>query len=664
MKVKISGLLLFFILTCNNSIAQSSFLEGFLYGLGQAAQNINRQNQYNRNNNTSNSSSDGYIKELETETDGFQWYKLKTKEKYLSSLKKWLTGEPYGAMSKSGNIIVPREFDAIYYIEDDDDGSEGYFIVELDEKNGVYSKRGKCIIPTSRGYTSIYKTISNNKEYFNVEKDDYEGICDANGKVMFSPDKKCTKVYLLNEEDGTEYIKAQKGNYVGIYTINGETIISPDLGYESVYKSKGKDGFVYYKVKKDNYIGILDMEGKEIIPTYRQYTNIFRMDYNEGRVYYDVEKGDFQGICSTDGKELIAPDKYSNVLFYRNPNIGDYYSVQQDGFWGYLKPDGTFLIQPNQYSGLALRETNGTYWFLIVKNGFCGVADATGKVVITPQYTYKGTDEGDWSIEFNETKNRFVYKKKSTNEEKTLGYSLAAFKNKKITAVKESRITSQSNINLANSNNTNNTNSSSESISDGLLYEGIYTISSQGYCAELGGYNQAVGADQRVNIKIYNDYILVDGSRHDYVSSSGNWRIYGGLENFGSTFYYKVNPDNFNMSYYFTSYNNFTGQINTTTHAMAKGETTFNKYSNNNNLYNNDNSSNDNISTDYDQRKKDILNKTVGEDCTYCKGTGKCPACDGTKTAHGFGNSYKCTNCNSNGDCPVCNGTKKTSWNR
>ena len=92
------------------------------------------------------------------------------------------------------------------------------------------------------------------------------------------------------------------------------------------------------------------------------------------------------------------------------------------------------------------------------------------------------------------------------------------------------------------------------------------------------------------------------------------------------------------------------------------------QYNQNMGTYNNSNnynSSNNNTNSEnYNQRKKDILNSTVGENCTHCKGTGKCPTCNGTKVAHSFGNSYRCTVCNSNGDCPVCNGTRKTSWNR
>ena len=64
------------------------------------------------------------------------------------------------------------------------------------------------------------------------------------------------------------------------------------------------------------------------------------------------------------------------------------------------------------------------------------------------------------------------------------------------------------------------------------------------------------------------------------------------------------------------------------------------------------------------ERKRDILNTTIGENCRSCNGSGKCHACNGTKVAQGLGNTYACTICNQRGDCSACNGTGKTSWNR
>lgn len=66
----------------------------------------------------------------------------------------------------------------------------------------------------------------------------------------------------------------------------------------------------------------------------------------------------------------------------------------------------------------------------------------------------------------------------------------------------------------------------------------------------------------------------------------------------------------------------------------------------------------------HEEKKKNILNTTYGDDCQHCHGTGKCPACNGTKIAHGMGQTYACTTCDEHGNCPVCKGSGKTPWNR
>ncbi len=71
-----------------------------------------------------------------------------------------------------------------------------------------------------------------------------------------------------------------------------------------------------------------------------------------------------------------------------------------------------------------------------------------------------------------------------------------------------------------------------------------------------------------------------------------------------------------------------------------------------------------NSNQNYQETKRDNLNRVAGETCQSCKGTGKCHACNGTKVAHSYGNSYTCNVCDSQGNCSVCHGTGKTHWNR
>ncbi|MBQ5663179.1 MAG: hypothetical protein IIV19_01975 [Bacteroidaceae bacterium] len=222
-----------------------------------------------------------------------------------------------------------------------------------------------------------------------------------------------------------------------------------------------------------------------------------------------------------------------------------------------------------------------------------------------------------------------------------------------------SSTSSTSSSNTSTQAKTQNTTSSS----DGLLYEGLYTISDQGYCAEMGGYTNALGSGQVVNVKIYKDSIFVWGTKCEYLRTSGGWNIYQGtISNFGNE-YYKVNLQNFAMSKYCIAYNQFTGGTNTWTYAMAKGETTFAIQSNGNHSSYSGNSSSSSTSstssrtTSTSSRKQDC--RSIKDNPKYtCGNTGKCGMCNGDGLMDGsFGqgpNSLRCTLCNGTGKCKYC----------
>ena len=199
----------------------------------------------------------------------------------------------------------------------------------------------------------------------------------------------------------------------------------------------------------------------------------------------------------------------------------------------------------------------------------------------------------------------------------------------------------------------------SASSSKGLLYKGTYTISSQGYCAELGGYTNSFGSDFTVEIDIYNDYIVVAGTapgcgRFDYVRTSGNWRIYEGVTSSWGSYYYKVNSITFDMSQYCSMYNQFTGSTDTFIYAMSKGETTFNKYNNDNSIINNN---------AYGHSSKQQITREK-RTCGACDGKGWISSTRGV-TSLGQNNKW-CSECNKrvpanhyHESCPSCNGKGK-----
>lgn len=210
------------------------------------------------------------------------------------------------------------------------------------------------------------------------------------------------------------------------------------------------------------------------------------------------------------------------------------------------------------------------------------------------------------------------------------------------------------------STTTSTASSQSNSSSSGkLLYSGVYTQSSQGYSPELG-WTSTPGPDFTVSVEIYNDYIIVSGSRYDYVETRGAWRIYGGDQVLSSYYYYHVNPSTYEMKHIMSSQNPFTGGYNVFQYAMTKGETTMPKYSNgNSNSGANGVTNNSRSNSTQNSSGSSSSNRRA---CTICKFTnGKCTTCKGSgqvlSTTYGTKSYTRCMDCGGNGRCKYCNGT-------
>ena len=422
-------------------------------------------------------------KRRKVEDDGYVWYELNN-ENYKE-----------GAMDVNGRIIIPVKYDLVVYHSDEEHEGHGYFGVELNGSEGVYSKNGTCLISTTRGYTNVYK----HNGVFRVENGDNKGICDHNGKE----------------------------------------IISPKRGYDSItdYSEKG-----YYQVEKNGSKGVCNIYGKEIIFPGR-YDRIYYRE--EG--YYEVQKNGNVGICNLSGQEIVATI-YENVLFNNNEFVGIDCSLN-------------------------IHNLN---------------IDINGK-----------------SLDM----------KTDVRNASTKGLS------------------------------------GTQGASSGLLFEGTYTISNRGYCAELGGYTDPIGVGQVVNVKIYNNYIIVGGERHNHVKTSNGYYIYGNLNNT----YYKVNSQTFNMSMHMSMYNQFTGFTNTWTYAMERGEVIFNIQPNNNN-YNNS------IENGVNQNKSTTIRSSgrSPQKCGACDGKGWIPS---TRGVSSFGQDKWCSECRKkvpanhyHETCPSCKG--------
>lgn len=164
-------------------------------------------------------------REYKVGIDGFEWYKV---ARTVNGQKK------YGAEDRYGNMIVPTEYDFMYYRSDGNPLLTG-FMPEKGECKAWYSKSGKCVIPYTRGYTWISKLDEDEfGTYYHFEKPDGGGICDRNGREVVSV-----------KADGLSFID------ISSTTINGK-----------------EHYYLYFDVEKngEEYRGIADANGRIIVP--------------------------------------------------------------------------------------------------------------------------------------------------------------------------------------------------------------------------------------------------------------------------------------------------------------------------------------------------------------------------------------------------------------
>lgn len=169
-------------------------------------------------------------REYQVEDDGFEWYKVCKNGKY-------------GAESRDGKLIIPTEYEYVYYHSETSNSFyryPAYFKVGLGGSMGAYSVLGKCIIPITRHYTGI--SIRSDKEfgtYYMYQSSDGAGICNARGQQLVHF-KDVLWVFPTINNDIFYYELQVKGGYYGIGDNTGKVIVKPQPGIYSILPINGK----------------------------------------------------------------------------------------------------------------------------------------------------------------------------------------------------------------------------------------------------------------------------------------------------------------------------------------------------------------------------------------------------------------------------------------
>lgn len=164
-------------------------------------------------------------RQYQVENDGFEWY----------AVKRTVNGQTkYGAEDRNGNMIIPTEYDLLWYPPYQDPQLTG-FEAHKGKLRAWYSQNGKCIIPYTRGYTDISKIVEGAfGTYYSCIKPDVGVICNSYGREVAS-------------------VKADGLSTISIYdmTINGK-----------------KHYFLSFTINRngEDYFGVADVNGRIIVP--------------------------------------------------------------------------------------------------------------------------------------------------------------------------------------------------------------------------------------------------------------------------------------------------------------------------------------------------------------------------------------------------------------
>ncbi len=335
---------------------------------------------------------------------------------YEKNLLRVVKNGKYGLIDCDGNEILKCEYDEITTLK----SVEGNLVVKKDNKVGIVNNLGQIIVPIEYKDVQILKE-GYKDEYKIIDENNNCGIISTSGTVIVTPayqdikNISSTDVFvamidgkwnLINKkgeilnnqyDDYTyskgDYVIVKSGNKYGVITIAGEVKIEPtyeELNYAfSVYyiaKLNGKYGII----NTDNtivlpleYLNMTYWEEKEIIIADRTQTETVLFDSNltqqlAGLFVYEED----YIKARVDGEDKYYTYKFEEKEAKDILTKNTLFVSKKDGKYGFMDSQGNVVVD---YAYDEALEQN-IYGFAAVKlNGFWGVIDKGGKLVLQPQ---------------------------------------------------------------------------------------------------------------------------------------------------------------------------------------------------------------------------------------------------------------------------------------
>lgn len=188
---------------------------------------------------------------------------------------------------------------------------------------------------------------------------------------------------VKTENDGFRWIPYMEYGRIGAKNYIGEIIVPAK--YETCYYERG-----HFSVKNNiGESGIFSKDGKILVPTKGSYS-IYEIADMKNSSPFIVNASTGYGVYSQTGEEIVK-----KIYRYVTPYVtshGIYYVVTADnGFSGLIDANGKILIEPNKFNALIINEFKNKIFisYLIYgDNRSSGICDTSGNITINTKYTY------------------------------------------------------------------------------------------------------------------------------------------------------------------------------------------------------------------------------------------------------------------------------------
>ncbi|MBK9511681.1 MAG: WG repeat-containing protein [Cytophagaceae bacterium] len=262
----------------------------------------------------------------------------------------------YGLVNKYGIILTDKLYDKIDFGESGYDYT-GFYVVSLNNKMGYINTEGKETIPVQ--FENAYKFENN---YAIIANEKKFGLINSKGKLVV-PSK-----YDQLGSNTEGFLSFRLDNQWGVVDLHGNEILSAKYDEVNGYQN-GKA-----IVRKGSKVGLIDISGKEIFPTI--YSNLSMISFG----LYVARKDSVFGLLSQQG-ETILDFNFQNII--ADVDYLGNISIQKNDKWSvYNLVTGKILFDYKYDDQLYFREG----FSKIKLNGYYGVIDLSGKIILPPKF--------------------------------------------------------------------------------------------------------------------------------------------------------------------------------------------------------------------------------------------------------------------------------------